>query len=220
MKWAAGQRALFALLAAGLCLPAAADEPSWEVVATGAITVKSRARPGSNIKEIWAEGEINAPVADIQAALMNPDRFPTFMPYVKEAREVGRPEADGSRYVYTRLDLPLVAPRDYVLKVKLVEGVDGEGKGTFRNHWVAASNYLPKRANIVRLQVNEGSWVVRPVGDGAKSWAVYKFTVDPGGWIPAFAADMGNKSGVTDTFKAVEKEASRRCQERKANGAR
>ena len=49
---------------------------------------------------------------------------------------------------------------------------------------------------------------------------VYKFNVDPGGMIPAFAADMGNKSGVTDVFNAVEKEAKRRAAERKASGGK
>ena len=196
-------------------LPAAAAEAEWETVATGAITVKSRYRAGSPVKEVWAEGAIDAPVQDIQAALMDPDRMPKFMPYVKEARTVGQPQADGSRVVYTRLDLPWVAPRDYVLKVNLDQGTSPDGSGEFKNHWVA-TNDLPERSHIIRLKINEGSWHVSPAADG-KSWAVYKFSVDPGGWIPGFAADLGNKTGVTDTFKAVEKEARRRAAERTAD---
>src|SRR5688500_1937076 len=93
-------------VAAVLCATSAlAGEGQWETVATGDITVKSRARAGTPIKEIWAEGVIDAPVQDVQATLMNPERFPKFMPYVKEARKVGNPEADGSEYVYTRLEL-------------------------------------------------------------------------------------------------------------------
>ena len=107
----------------------------------------------------------------------------------------------------------MVDPRDYVLRVWLDEGVATDGSGVFRNHWVASGQKIPARHNVVRLNVNEGSWSVtaRP---GGKSWAVYKFAVDPGGWIPAFAADLGNKSGVTDTFTAVENEGRRRAAER------
>lgn len=209
-----------ALLVVLLGPAALAEEGEWETVAKGPITVKARSKPGSPVKEIWAEGEIAAPVQDIQSAVMDPDRFPAFMPYVKEARIVGQPEPDGSRLVYTRLELPMVASRDYVLKVYLVKGVDAEGGGEFRNKWVAVADRLPKRHNVVRLKINEGSWHITPVGDGSKSWAVYRFSVDPGGWIPAFAADMGNKSGVSDVYKAVEKEAQRRTADRKAEAAK
>jgi hypothetical protein len=66
----------------------------------------------------------------------------------------------------------------------------------------------------VRLRINEGSWHVASRGPN-KSFAVYRFVVDPGGWIPAFAANAGNKQGVTDTFKAVEREAERRADVRR-----
>ena len=206
-------RTLLAIVALQAGAALAEDGGGWEVIATGAITVKARPRPGTSIKELWAEGEMGAPVQDIQSALMDPEHFTQFMPYVKEARFLGKPEADGSRWVYTRLNLPMVDPRDYVLRVWLDEGVAPDGSGTFRNHWVASGDKIPSRHNVVRLKVNEGSWNVsaRP---GGKSWGVYKFAVDPGGWIPAFAADFGNKSGVTDTFSAVEKEGRRRAAER------
>jgi hypothetical protein len=209
-------------LAVALLAPQAAfagDELKWETVATGAITVKSRGRPNSPVKDVWAEGEIAAPVQDIQSTLMESDQFPSFMPYVKESRHIGKPDADGTKYVYTRLELPVVTSRDYVLKVNLIQGVNADGTGEFRNHWEAAPDKLPVRASVVRLKINEGTWHVTPKGEG-KSWAVYKFAVDPGGWIPAFAADMGNKGAVTDTFKCVEKEAARRAAERKAQASK
>ncbi len=200
-----------------VALPAAAGD-DWETVLSSPIVVKTRLREGSAVKEVWAEGVIDAPVQDIQAALMDPARFPKFMPYVKEARVVGQPEPDGANIVYTRLDLPLVSPRDYVLRVYLDQGTLPDGTGEFREHW-EATNKLPARYGIVRLTTNNGGWHVTPQADG-KSWAEYKFNVNPGGWIPAFAADLGNKDGVSDTWKAVEKEAQRRANERKAHAAK
>src|SRR5688572_797788 len=107
-----------ALLFCALPLAAAAGT-EWETVASGALVVRVRDKEGTPYKEVWAEGEIAAPVREIQATLMSPDRFPQFMPYVKEAGtiEYGK---DGN-FVYTRLDLPFLTSRDYVLKVSLVE---------------------------------------------------------------------------------------------------
>lgn len=204
-----------------LALPAlAADADGWEVVVKGPpFTVKNKAREGTAIKEVWAEGEIAAPVRDVQDTLMTPGNFKNFMPNLKVARNIGNVEADGSTYVYTELDLPVVTSRDYVVRVWLDESVKPDGSGAFRNRWVAVPDKLPERRNLVRVKVDDGSWYVTPVGDGSKSWAVYKFAIDPGGWIPNFAAEMGNARAVPDTFKAVEKEAQRRAAERAKTAA-
>jgi hypothetical protein len=200
-------------------LPAAAQAgDDWETVASGAITVKARNRSGTSIREIWAEGDIAAPVQDIQSTILDSESYPKFMPYVKECRFIGTPDADGSKYVYTRLDLPMLSSRDYVVKVNTPQQVAGDGTGTFENKWVSVWDKIPTRSSIVRLKVNEGSWVVTSK-DSSTSHVVYKFTVDPGGMIPSFAANMGNKSGVTDTFKAVEKEAQRRKNAREKSQA-
>lgn len=198
----------------------AADEGKWETVVTGPITVKNRAIPNSSVKEIWAEGEIAAPVQDIQEACMRVERFRYFMPYLKDSREISAKLPDNSVYVYTLIDLPVVGKRDYVVRTWLRESVAADGTGTFRNEWKAFPDYLPRRSGISRVELNEGGWKVTPTGDGSKSWAVYKFTVDPGGWVPAFAANMGNERGVADTFKAVEAEALRRKEARLAEAAK
>jgi hypothetical protein len=208
-----------AVLAGLLCSAALAEESKWETVATGTITVKSRARAGSAMKDIWAEGEIDAPLAEVQGTLVDPENFPKFMPYVKESRTIGKPEADGSVFVYTKLDFPVVASRDYIVKVTVEEGVKPDGTGAFRQRWVAVPDKTPERKGVVRLKLNEGTWHITPRGE-SKCYAIYKFTTDPGGWIPNFAIDMGNKTGVTDTFKAVEKEAKRRVEAKKSTASK
>lgn len=197
-------------------LSSSALASEWETVQTGAITIKTREKSGSAVKEVWAEGLIRAEVQDIQKTLMTPDNFANFMPYVKESREFGEPDPDGGVFVYTRLELPWVKSRDYVTKVWLEEGVKPDGSGEFKNRWVAQSDKIPSRNNIIRLKYNAGSWHVTPKGEG-KSHAVYKFAVDPGGWIPGFAADLGNTKGVSEQFEAVEKEAQRLGKLRKAS---
>jgi hypothetical protein len=189
----------------------------WETIASGALNVKIRDLPNTHFKEVWAEGAIAAPVQDIQAVLMSPNRFPQFMPYVKEAGII-EIQPDGTQYVYTRLDLPFLQSRDYVLKVTLVQGVQPDGSGTFQNQWFAVPEKIPKRKRFIRLTHNQGGWVVTALPNG-KSHAVYRFSFDPGGWVPGFVADMGNKQAVQSTYDAVEKEAQRRASVRRAKAA-
>ena len=189
--------------------PAEAEE--WETIAEGPVAIKSRQRPGTPIREVWAEGRMGVSVQDIQSVLTDTEAHPQFMPYLKESRFVGQPEEDGSRIVYGRVELPLVgAARDYVLNVVVEQEVAPDGSGVFMTHWVALPERLPRRANVIRLKVNEGRWEVTPLPEGG-SHVTYRCTLDPGGWVPPFIANMGNRSGITDTFRAVEREARRRA---------
>jgi hypothetical protein len=197
-----------------LAAPDAGAEAEWETVASGAINVKARPRPGTAIFEIWAEADLDAPVRDIQDTLTTMDRFQHFMPYVRSANEVSR-EADGTVFTYTELALPVISDRDYVVHVFLDEGVQPDGSGRYRCRWEAAPDRLPEKSGLVRVRVNEGSWVVTAKDDG-KSHVVYRFIADPGGMLPAWAANYGNRRGVSGALEAIEKEAQRRQKERAA----
>ena len=202
-----------------LSLPGLAADGEWQTVVSGPITVKNRTLEGTALKEVWAEGEIAAPALDVQAALMDVPRLRFFMPYMKDAREIGDRLPDGSVYVYTLIDLPVIGKRDYVVRLELKESLAADGTGTFRNEWHAVPDFTPRRHDIIRLERDDGSWVVTPRGDGSKCWAVYRFVVDPGGWVPAFAANLGNERGVKQTWDAVEKEALRRRREQQQRDA-
>jgi hypothetical protein len=56
-------------------------------------------------------------------------------------------------------------------------------------------------------------------GSAGHSKVVYRASVDPGGWMPGFLSDLANRSGAVGTLRAVEHEAQRRGEERKAQAA-
>jgi hypothetical protein len=203
------------LVAAMLVLAAGTSraEEAWETVAQKPYVVKVRPRPGTKAKEVWAEGMLAASVADVQAVLMDVDSYRLGMPYVKESR-ILKEMPDGARLTYTRLDLPVVSSRDYVCHVETSSTVAEDGTGVYAQHWWAEPDAIAERKSTVRLRLNDGSWRVEPRGEG-KSHAVYRFTVDPAGSIPGFLANMGQKDGVVDTFRAVEKRARQRAEERR-----
>lgn len=199
--------ALMVLLAAG-----GARAQEWETVAEKPFVVKVRSRPDSPVRDVWAEGTLAASAGDVQGALEEVDTYRQWMPYVKESRTV-KELSEGERVSYTKLDLPVVSSRDFILHVVRESGVAPDGTGVFAQRWWAEPDLFPQRRDTVRLRLNEGSWRVEPRSDGS-SHAVYRFTVDPAGSIPTFLVNMGQKDAVRDTMRAVEKRAQQRAAER------
>jgi len=190
--------------------PAARAEEPWQTVSTGEVVVRTRPVPGSSVREIWAETDLRAEVRDLQDTLLDGESFPRFMPYAKQARKLaGSPEPDGAWFVYTRVAPPVIAQRDYVVKVSVDRSVEQDGSGRFQSRWDAVPGRVAPVDGVVRMAVNEGSWTVTPRGDG-RSHVVYRFRIDPGGWIPPFLADLANQSGIAEVLRAVEREAQRR----------
>ena len=197
----------------------AADE--WETLQTEPILVKARPRPDKGgVKEIWAEGDIKGEVLDIQDVLSDTSRFTKYMPYMTEAREIGKRDPDGAIYIYLRLDMPVLSPRDFIHKVYIDKDArQSWNKGVYASHWHAMPYKTPERRGVVRLQISEGSWLVTPLPNG-KAHLVYKFSADPGGMIPSVFSNMNNVKGPADTFAAVEREAALRATLRLAAAAR
>ena len=182
----------------------------WRVVQDPPHLVKVRDRPGTDIREVWAEEELSVPPVAVQDAVMDVARFPEFMPYFSEARRLPSPGADGALLAYFRLELPFpLSGRDYIHKVYVDADARTSPDGSFANHWFAVPDLLPRRVGVVRLATSEGSWRITPL-PGGRSHAVYRSLVDPGGRIPAFLANSSNTDGVARTFQAIEREARRR----------
>jgi len=189
--------------------PAARAEEPWQTVSTGAVVVRTRSVPGSPVREVWAETDLKAEVRDLQDTILDGESFPRFMPYTKQARRLTQPGPEGFWFVYTRVAPPVIAQRDYVVKVSVERSVEPDGSGWFQNRWISAPGLVPPVEGVVRMAINEGSWSATPRGDG-RSHVVYRFRINPGGWIPPFLADLANQSAIPDVFRAVEREAQRR----------
>lgn len=198
-------------LVVGMCCAGAAAAEEWETVLEEPYLVKTRDVPGSEVKEYRVEGKLRASVADLQAALSDASHFPKFMPHVKEARVLKT--AGAVDFVYVRVSPPVGGSRDYVSEVQLLESVNSDGEGRFRQKWRANPDYLPERSGIIRLRINEGSWDISPSGDGMSA-VVYRFRVDPGGWVPGFVRELANRQAIPDTLQAIEREAQRRARVR------
>ncbi|MGZ3457874.1 MAG: SRPBCC family protein [Archangium sp.] len=208
MRSVPGLLVLVVALAAG---GARAEE--WETVADGDVVIRVRERPDiPGGREVWAEGDMAADLQDIQSALSDHESFRQWMPYVTESRVLSA-GPEGTRVTYTRLDLPIISNRDYVLRVVDEQTRAADGTRVFHQRWSPDNQVLPERSGVVRLHHNEGSWDFAPRGEGRVHF-VYRFTVEPGGSIPGFLAGFGQKDAVMATVHAVEKRARQLASER------
>ena len=168
------------------------------------VTVYSRTRSGSKLKEFKAVGEIDASSRAVHAVIDDLDGYPSFIPYVTECRLIRR-EGDSSLITYQRLSPKICQDRDYTLRVWKQSWPAADGF-VYSNRWEPANELGPaEKKGIVRVKVCEGSWLLEP--DGAtKTRATYSVYTDTGGAIPVFIANRVSQIGIGRLFAAVRKQ--------------
>jgi len=190
-------------------LLAQATWAEWKTTTADGVTVKSQAQPGSTIRDFSASATLSAPIEAIQSVLLDSESHAAFMPYVVESKDLGADESGKARLTYSRLEFPLVRSRDFVLRITVDKLVTGTGGDEFANHWVSAPAALPERPGVIRVRINEGSWRATRISAN-ETRVVYKFRVDPAGWIPHVIANEASQRAIPSVFRALEAEAKRR----------
>lgn len=189
---------------------ALADKGSWETVSSSPLSIRQRTWPGTQTTEIEVRGTVRAKVEDVEAVLLDCGEAPRFMPYLKECWHVGKVRDDGTYDVYSRIAPPLVASRDYVLRMDVTRWTPATP--SFRQAWTVSTDHpVPERRGIVRLMLNEGEW--NGSAEGAQTQLVYRLAADSGG-VSARLVRMTTKSSMSDLYRAVEREAQRRAKAR------
>lgn len=152
-------------------------------------------------RRIVAISEVSAPPEVVFNVLTDFDHYPDFMPYIKESKVLSR-MGDSEVVTYARIAPPFVSERDYPLKVRMTRGTPMNG-GMFKVEWTASSEARPEVEGVVRVKLNEGSWLVEPLQDGKRTRLTYTLLTNPGGLIPVFVVNMSNTIAIPELFKAV-----------------
>jgi Polyketide cyclase / dehydrase and lipid transport len=210
MPWRIFLTALLIIFAGKVHLAAepfkASDSQTEWTVATNSdgVTIYSRIRSGSKLKEFKAVGEIDAPSSAVHAVIDDLEGYPRFMPYSVECRLIKR-ESDSILITYQRLSPKILQDRDYTLRIwkKSWPAADGF---VYSNRWEPANELGPaEKKGVVRVKICEGSWLLEPNG-AAKTRATYSIYTDTGGAIPVFIANRVSQIGIERLFAAVRKQ--------------
>lgn len=154
-------------------------------------------------RSIVAVSEVEVPPEVVFNVLVDFERYPEFMPYVKESRVLSR-EGDSEVVTYARIAPPFVNERDYPLKVRMTRGIALNGD-VFRIDWTASPEAQSEVEGVVRVRLNEGSWLAEPLSGGKRTRLTYRLLTNPGGLIPDFVVNLSNTIAIPELFEAVKK---------------
>jgi hypothetical protein len=158
----------------------------------------------TEVEEVKAVGEVEAPVAVIEAVIRDVEAEPQFMFKCAEAVEFSPPGlnvTDDIGYVYNRTGMPWPVNDRYVV-VKSVLMVDTKtGILYVRAHEVTA-DYPNVPSGLVRMPILRYIMIVTPL-DESKSQVHYQVLADPGGRLPKFLVNLFSKKMGVDTIAGL-----------------
>lgn len=174
-------------------------------VVTG-LKVETQAVSGRDVKQVNAQGLLDAPPHVVRAVIADLERYPSFMPYVKESRVLSR-ETSGEVLNYQRLSfgLPFVQDRHYVIRIGERAYRDADRRRGWAFVWRLEGGLPPGvKAEAIRVSVNNGYWDLRPVATSESATDVrYCVFTDPAGSLPKWLVGMANTEGIPQLFAAV-----------------
>jgi hypothetical protein len=192
------KRFSFGILLVSLLMTGFLSGEEWRQVSKNPnLTIYARHRSGSTLEELRAVGDVNAAAIKVETVLGEVAKYPEFMPYTKESHRIGSDD----QLCYMLLSPPVVGERDYTIRVHRESRKAEDGTTAYYSHWeLANAEGPPPRSGVSRVNINEGSWLLEPVGDRTR--ATYILYTDGGG-IPAFLANIANKQSIAQLFEAL-----------------
>jgi hypothetical protein len=181
--------------------------------------------PDQDVVALRAEGTLRAPAWAVREVLLGGWRSDRISPYIAEHRVLdadrcrdGARELPGCRvaWVYERYEPPVVGPRDYVFRMEIAAD-DVEQGGDFELTWEIDESRGAPPPGATHMRRNRGAWELQPHGEATRFG--YRLAADPGGGIPGWVVNIANRSQVPAVIAAVEDEARKLAEARRAAGA-
>ena len=176
------------------------------------VKVETRAIPGSDVKQVRAQGLVQAQPHVLRAVIADLERYPAFMPYVKESRMApATPAGDVLNYQRLSFGIPFVQDRHYQIRITERRGQDAEGRVAYAFTWRLEEGLPPgvDAGAAVRVSVNNGYWDLQPIKNQSGTTDVrYCVFTDPAGSLPKWVVGLANDQAVPQLFAAVATQAA------------
>ena len=171
------------------------------------IYVYTHSNHNSDIHEVLVTTEILAPPWRVNTVLADYQHHHDFMPYVSETVILREKSAKVS--VFQQLDFFPLPVTDRYYTIRIVTVPDRFGAGSYRIGWrVENEKSFVREGRGIPIQVNVGSWELRPINNGAYTSVNYYHLVDPGGWLPTWIINKAIIKVVPMMIKAVKQRVS------------
>ena len=88
---------------------------------------ETRAIPDRDVKQVRAQAIIQAPPHVVRAVIADLERYPAFMPYVKDSRILSRdPAGDVLNYQRLSFPIPVISDRHYAIRMRMERAFDAD----------------------------------------------------------------------------------------------
>lgn len=151
----------------------------------------------SPVIRLAAEGVLGASPQAVLASLIDYDHQVGVIARVSEIRILER--GPSHVVVYQRLNLPVIDDRDYVINVTW----GGSGDRLWVKYHAVTDRGPAPQDGVVRVTHHDGSWQIRPSGDGASSFVRYQFSMDMAGLVPKWLTKSTAGKEVPNVFSDV-----------------
>jgi hypothetical protein len=143
--------------------------------------------------ELAALGEFDAPVAEVQAALLDYGGHVRINKHLAESTVLSR---NGSEMlVYQHLKLPVVKDRDFTLHVTWA--------GQSVSFRIDPSRGPAPSAKAVRMSLLVGRWDLEPIRGGTATRAVYRVRIDFAGSVPRWMVRGGAAKDIPGVYSGM-----------------
>lgn len=208
--------ALAAVVFAFSSAVAAAAPGPWEVVSQNdRVVVKARSHPGREVKEVLAQGIVDAPAWVLKNVVDDIDGYTALIPFTTVARVVGTDEK-GDRISFQRLEMPFLQKREYVVRVFDQSSVKADGRHVYKMGWTRAADRFAgviDKAAVVP-PINDGSWTFEELADG-RTLATFHLFVDPSGSLPPVVVNLAQQVTLGQYLGNLERLAAKDCYRQK-----
>jgi polyketide cyclase/dehydrase/lipid transport protein len=159
-------------------------------------------RMSSPAIELYAEGDIEAPPAVVRDVLLDYDHASKVTDNVAESHILSK--NDREIIVYQRLDLPVIADRDYTLRARWAD------RGETKLVSYSVENYRgpPPRDKVVRIPTLTGAWELDPLRGGAATHARFHVVIDLAGSVPKWMVSGGSAKNLPKVFEGLRRETA------------
>ena len=200
-------RASFLVMCLGLAPIATRADEGWQrVTVRDGVTVDRRPVPGSKIYETRATASTKVAPAQLFRVLWDRRAYKEFVPYVKHEDILA--ETATELLVYDQVRVPLVADRDYVVRIRGV--VDPSTQVHLIEFFSDDSAGPPQAKDHIRVRNIRGGWELRPSASGGTD-ITYWMHSDPGGSIPAWIVNLVQKREVPKYIRLMLDRASQQA---------